>query len=266
MGHRGTADPACQAEPTRRAPAAVDRREVLHTLCDLNRSGCQGALVPHDWRPKSPVYDDFAPWRHDGTWALLVKTWRERTRGAAGREPTPSAACIARQAVKTTELGGPERGDAGGKQSTGRQRPVWVDPLGLLLAVLMTRAGLDAGVAAPTLRAHVTPDDVPRLVTILAEQKYHHHTLNAWMAEHRTGWRIAVKTRPAGMQGFTPRATRWVVERTNAWHGRYCRNSKDDERRIASSTAMLHIRHRHLLLNRLSPCGRPVCHDRKDAA
>jgi hypothetical protein len=63
-------------------------------------------------------------------------------------------------------------------------------------------------------------------VTIFADPQYHHHTLNAWMAEHRTGWHIEVKTRPAGTPGFTPLAKRWVIERTSAWHGRYRGNSK----------------------------------------
>ena len=130
----------------------------------------------------------------------------------------------------------------------------------------MTSAGLDDGVAAPLLLGHVTPYDFPRLVTICADQKYHNHALDAWMAGHRTGWRIEVKARPEGMQGFTPLEKRWVIERTNAWHGRYRRNSKDYERSVESSTAMIQISNIHLLLNRLAPGDRPAFHYRKDAA
>ena len=247
-------------------PRKVDMREVLNTLFYLNRSGCQWDMLPHDLLPKSTVYDYFAQWREDGTWAKLVQALRERTRVEAGREPTPSAACIDSPSVKTTEMGGPERGYDGGKKINGRKRHLLVDTLGLLLVVLITSAGLDDGVAAPILLGHVTPQAFPRLVTIFADQKYHNHTLDAWMAEHRAGWHIDVKMRPAGTKGFTPLEKRWVIERTNAWHGRYRRNSKDYERRTESSTAMIQISHIHLMLNRLAPCGRPESHYRKAAA
>jgi putative transposase len=258
--------PPAKCSPRGGRPRKVHMREVLNMLFYLNRSGCQWDMLPHDLLPKSTVYDYFAQWRDDGTWAKLVQALRERTRVEAGREPTPSAVCIDSQSVKTTEMGGPERGYDGGKKINGRKRHLLVDTLGLLLVVLITSAGLDDGAAAPILLGHVTPQDFPRLVTIFADQKYHNHALDAWMAEHRAGWHIDVKRRPAGTKGFTPLEKRWVIERTNAWHGRYRRNSKDYERSIESSTAMIQISHIHLMLNRLAPCGRPEFHYRKEAA
>jgi len=162
--------------------------------------------------------------------------------------------------------GGPECGEDGVKQIKGRNRHLLVDTFGLWLAVLMTSAGLDDGVAAPLLLGPVTPHDFPRLVTIFADQKDHHHALDTWMAEHRAGWRSEAQVRPEGTKGFTPLEKRWVIERTNAWPGRYRRNSKDDERSIESSTAMLQSSHIHRMLNRLSPCSHPAFHYRKEAA
>src|SRR3989442_639637 len=110
------------------------------------------------------------------------------------------------------------------------------------------------------------PHDLPRLVTICADAKYHNHALEAWMAAHRAGWHLEVKTRPEGTKGFTPLEKRWVVERTNAWNGRPRRNSKDYERSVESSTAMIQISNINLMLNRFSPCDRPEFHYRKNAA
>jgi len=138
--------PPAKRSPRGGRPRKVHMREVLHTLFYLNRSGCQWEMLPHDLLPKSTVYDYFMQWRDDGTWAKLVKGLRERTRGAAGRAPTPSVVCIDSQSVKTTEMGGPERGYDGGKKINGRKRHLLVDTLGLLLVVLMTKASLDDGV------------------------------------------------------------------------------------------------------------------------
>jgi putative transposase len=148
----------------------------------------------------------------------------------------------------------------------GRKRHLLGDTLGLLIAVLLTSAGLDDGVAAPLLLAHVTPVDFPRLGVIFADQKYHNHIFEAWLATHRAGWRLDIKRRPEGTKGFTPLAKRWVVERTNAWPGRPRRNSKDYERKIESSTAMIQMSHVHLMLNKLVPCSYPAFHYRKEAA
>jgi putative transposase len=223
-------------------------------------------MLPHDVLPKSTVYDSCAQWRDDGTWAKMVTAWRERTRVAAGRAPTPSAACLESPSVQTTEVGGPARGEDGGKKSTGRKRHLWVETLGVLLAVLMTSASLAAGVAALTLLGPVQAHDFPRLVTIFAAAKYHQHALEAWLAAHRAGWHLEVQTRPEGTTGCTPLAQRWVVERTHAWHGRPRRKRKDDERSVESRTAMIQISNMNLMLKKLDSCGRPEFHYRKNAA
>jgi putative transposase len=247
-------------------PRRVDMRAVLDTLLYQNRTGCQWEMLPHDLLPKSTVYDYFAQWRDDGTWAKIVHRLRTRVREQEGREPTPSAACIDSQSVKTTEVGGTERGYDGGKKIKGRKRHVLVDTIGLLLVVLITSAGLDDGAAAIKLFTQISVEEFPRLTVIFGDSKYHNHDLAAWLSEHRPGWRIEVKKRPDGSPGFTPLPKRWVVERTNAWNGRCRRNSKDYERKPESSAAQLQLSHIQLMLQRLSPVPHPEFHYRKEAA
>ena len=233
-------------------PRTVNMREVLNTIFYQAKSGCQWDMLPHDLLPKSTVFDYFSQWRDDGTWQRITDALRQKVRVAADRQPSPRVAYIDSQTVKATEIA-EDRGFDGGKLITGRKRHIVVDSLGLLLVVLVTVANADDGTKAPAVLARLTAEHTSRLEVIWGDSKYHNHALEGWLVEHATGYRIGVVGRPAGSVGYVKLPTRWVVERTFAWLGRYRRLSRDYERYADSSEAMVQVSSIHRMLRRLSP-------------
>lgn len=171
--------------------------------------------------------------------------------GKSAYAPRTSAS-VDSQSVDTTS-GGEQRGRDHAKNVDGRKRHIVVDSMGLLLAVLVTAADGDDAKGAAELFARLEGQPMSRVKRMYADTKYHNFTLYQWVEEKEEPWALRIVRRPEGAKGWVMLPIRWTVERTFAWLGKCRRLSKDREKTVRSSEAMIRLAMIHLMLNRLSP-------------
>ncbi len=126
-------EPYLPAPKRRGRPRFRSPRAILDAVFYVLKSGCQWRMLPREFPPWKTVFHYFRRWRIDGTWERMNGALRRRLREKLGRDPEPSAGIVDAQSVKTTGVGGEQRGFDGGKKVRGRKRHILVDTEGLLV-------------------------------------------------------------------------------------------------------------------------------------
>ena len=85
----------------------VNIRAVVDSMMYILSTGCQWRAIPKDLAARSTVYDYFNRWNWDGTLERIHHALYVKCREQASREPSPTAAVIDSQSVKSAEKGGP---------------------------------------------------------------------------------------------------------------------------------------------------------------
>jgi putative transposase len=150
-----------------------------------------------------------------------------------GRKPQPSALLVDSQSVKTC-YEGDERGFHGGKKIKGRSRQLVTDTMGNVWAVHVHAANKADTIEGAYLM-DMTLGDMPSVKMIFADRGY----LGTFVDNVTEAWGINVHISQRAGKGFQIETKRWVVERTFGWFNGSRRLSKDYEKTVSSSKAMI---------------------------
>src|SRR3954463_7689832 len=220
-------------------PEKHDRRRVLDAIFYLVRGGIAWAALPAEFPPAKTVGALFRVGARAGAWARLHDALRDRARARAGRHPSPTAAVIGSASVRGADtVPARSRGYDAGKRVNGRKRHLAVDTGGLLLAVVVTIAGLQDRDGACRLLA-VLRAKFSTIGLVWADGGYAGR-LVTW-AQKVLAFTVTIVKRTDDLTGFRVIPRRWVVERTLAWISKHRRCVRDYETLPEHAEAMVQI-------------------------
>ena len=223
-------------------------KDILDAIFYLIKTGCQWRMLPNNFAPWNTVYFYYSKWKNEGVFEELLECVRNMVRKKAGREESPSAACIDSRSVKTTRSGGLCRGIDGGKKIKGRKQHIITDTMGLLLVVIVHAANIHDSQSAYDVIKNLKWR-FSRMTKIFADGGYRGELIEKVYKSF--GWLLDIVLRSDNNKSFEVLPKRWVVERTFAWFESYRRLSKDYEFNTNTSEAMIQLAMTKLMLNRL---------------
>jgi putative transposase len=194
------------------------------------------------------VYYHFAKWTKQEVWERINTALVKLDRQQRGRTETPSGALIDSQSVKTSKEAG-HVGFDGGKMVKGHKRHSLADTLGNMLKVVVTAANI-SDIAGAKLVITNLADVFSTIEKIWADSGYRGNLIG-WVQETLAAV-LEIVSREPGQKGFKVQPKRWVIERTFAWLGNYRRLSKDYERLLPNSEAMIYLASINTMLRRIA--------------
>lgn len=153
------------------------------------------------------------------------------------------------QSVKTsTSVPAKSQGIDAGKKIVGRNRSIITDTLGLLLAVLVTAAGVQDSTAGQQFLTQAAVEH-PSLRKVWVDGGYRKQ-----FVEHAAtlGIDLEIVQRAPGTRGFSPIPKRWAVERTYGWLMLHRRLARDYETHPHRSEALIQLAMTDLMARRLT--------------
>jgi len=190
-------------------------------------------------------------WRRARVWAGLMEALRRLERRRQGRQPEPSAGSVDSQSIETATQHS-EVGFDGGKKLKGCKRPLVVDTLGLISAVVVTAANTDDRLGLVALLTRSFAGGVQRLRELWVDSGYRAAWVALWVWDLKCVHKIDLEVTENAGPGFQVIPWRWTVERTFAWLLNNRRHSRDYEILTINSEAMIQLSMICLLLNRLA--------------
>ncbi|MFF5563434.1 IS5 family transposase [Streptomyces sp. NPDC012623] len=230
-------------------------REIVNALFYQGRTGCQWALLPHDFPPPGAVKYYFYTWRDDGTDQTIHDLLRRQVREKARRKADPSLVVLDTQSVHA-ETGVPAQttGRDAAKKVPGRKRGPAVDVLGLVIAVVVTAASAHENAVGITLLDKVAAD-TDTVKKAMVDQGFK----NTVVAHgEKVGIEVEIVERNPAQTGFVPQAKRRIVERAYGILMLHRRLVRDYEHRPRTSESRVYWAMTAVILRRLTGAAAPA--------